>query len=142
MIFGISENLNTKRLFPTVLGVFATVWITDFIIHGLILSPTYAATQNLWRTPEEMKSYMLWMLLGQAIWAKFFTIIFAKGYEGRGISEGIRFGALIGPFSVAPFFIQYSVTPLPQILLWAWCGFAIAQALLCGIVASLIYKKS
>ena len=88
-----------------------------------------------------MKGQCIWMLLGQILAAKFFTILFAKGYEGKGPMEGVRFGMLAGVFYVSHYFIQFAVTPLPRSLFLAWVTSGMIQMILCGIVASLVYKK-
>jgi len=140
-MFCCMENINVKRLIMATLGVFVFILASDFVIHQLILGSTYHEFPSLWRSEEEMKSYMLYMLIGQFLIAKFFTLIFAKGYEGKGVGEGLRFGMLIGPFAVAPSFIQYAVYPLPSILLWSWVGLGLIQSILAGLVVGILYKK-
>ena len=134
-------KINKKKLVLTVLAVFTYVFISDFVIHGLILNGQYKETASLWRPEEEMRSFMPWMLLGQFLIAKFFCVIFARGYEGKGTAEGLRFGLLVAPFSVAPFFIQYAVTPLPQTILWSWVVLGFIQTVIGGVVAGLVYRK-
>ena len=141
MIASILENVNVKRLFLTVLAVFAFVFVSDFVIHHILLGPTYRDTSSLWRSEGEMKGYMIWMLIGQFLTAAFFSVIFAKGYEGKGLGEGVRYGLLIGPFAIAPHFIQYAVTPLPQFLLWSWIAGTMVQAILGGVIAAAVYRR-
>ena len=81
------------------------------------------------------------MLLGQLLIAKALTVLFAKGYEGTGVMEGVRFGILVTPLIIAPVFIQYAVTPLPQSILWAWVGLGIIQVVLASVVAALVYRR-
>ncbi len=135
------KNVNRKRLVMTVFAVFVFIFISDFVIHGVILSDTYKQTASLWRPEQEMHSYMLWMMIGQFLVAKFFSTLFARGYEGGGAMEGFRFGVLASPLLVAPSFVSYAVTPMPQFLLWAWVGLGLIQGLLAGVVAGLVYKR-
>ena len=84
----------SKKMWLGFVAVFVTSEILNFIINGLILGPSWQSTQNLWR--QDMMS-MMWiyhviMLIGSF----FFTFIFSKGYEGKGIMEGIRYGLYIG----------------------------------------------
>jgi hypothetical protein len=142
MFTGLLGNINKKSLVLTIIVAFAYVFASDFIIHGFVLGKSYQETASLWRPEQEMQSYMLWMLLGQFFVASSFAVVFARGYEGKGIMEGIRFALLMIPFSLAPCFIQYAVTPIPSSLLWAWVGLGGIQALGAGVVVALIYSKA
>jgi magnesium-transporting ATPase (P-type) len=93
------------------------------------------------RPEGEMMSKMWIVYLMDLVWSFFFTFFFVKGYENRGIMEGIRFGIYIGLFfSMVVSYQSYVFYPLPykvvlQMFLW---GFV--QSILCGIVAALVYK--
>jgi hypothetical protein len=106
-----------------------------------MLKGLYAETPTLWRPEMEMCNYICWLLLGQLVIAKSMAYLFAKGYEGKGIGEGLRFGIIMGPLLVAPNLIQYAVTPLPSSVVWAWVGTGLVQAILGGVVLSLVYKR-
>lgn len=136
------KDVNFKSLLITMLAVFIYIFASDFIIHGLLLKSSYHATSELWRSESEMQSFMPWMLFGQLLIAKYFTLLFVKGYNGTGIMEGIRFGVLIGFFSVGAQCIQYAVMPMPLSLLFSWAGLGLIQAITGGVIASLIYKKT
>lgn len=141
MIHAFLQGLNIKRLTLAIVAVFIFTLFSNFVIHELLLKSSYEATMNLWRPKDEMSRYLVYMLFGQFLIAKFFTIIFAKGYEGRGIGEGVRFGLLMGFFSAGGCFIQYVTTPMPASLLWSWILAGIVQSIGAGIVASLVYKR-
>ena len=135
------RNVNVKRLIPLILAVLAVILVSDFLLHTVILGSAYQATASLWRTQDDMKAHMAWLFGGQALAAVFFSIIFAKGYEGQGLPEGVRYGLLIGPFSAAHCLIQYAVTPMPLSILAAWVAGAIVQAVLAGIAAASVYRR-
>ncbi len=141
MFTAFTRGLNVKTLTLAVFAVFIYVLFSDYLIHEVFLKSTYQATLNLWRAPEEMGSYMGYMLFGQFLMAKFFTVIFAKGYEGKGIGEGLRFGFLVGLFCAGSYFINYAVSPMPASLLWAWVVAGIVQLMGAGAVAALVYKR-
>jgi len=48
-----------KKRILAILAVFVTWSVLDYIIHGLILAPSYAATAHLWRPMEEMKQGLM-----------------------------------------------------------------------------------
>lgn len=141
MIGTILAGINIKRFALATLAVFATVWVTDFIIHGILLKTAYQSTAHLWRPESEMQAKMCWMLLGQLLIAKGFTFLFAKGYEGKGIGEGLRFALYVWPLVIGGYFIQYTVMPFTCSLICSWMLASLPQLLLMGVVASLVYKR-
>jgi hypothetical protein len=81
------------------------------------------------------------MFITGAVFSFFFAYIFAKGYEGRGMGEGIRFAIIITffyYFVVA--FDQFVTYPIPYGLTWIWIFTGFIQAVIFGILAALIYK--
>ena len=107
-----TRKVNVKRLILSVIAMFVFIFASDFVIHSLLLGQTYKELAHLWRPEAELVSFMPWMMLGQLLIAKFYVLLFIRGYEGKGITEGLRFGLVfIGPYSVAPFLIQYAVIP-------------------------------
>jgi hypothetical protein len=87
---------------------------------------------------------LVWITYVTALIFSFlFVYIFSRGYEGRGISEGIRFGLLIGLLmNVVGMFNQYAVLPIPFKLTLQWFVYGVIQIMICGIVASALYKPS
>ncbi len=135
------KNVNIKSLCITVVAVFVFIFMTDFLIHGCILKGAYHESASLWRPESEGHSYMIWLILAQLINAKYLSILFAKGYEGKGVIEGIRFGILVAPLMVATSFVWYAVTPLPMSLMWAWVILGYIQGVGASVVAALVYRK-
>jgi ABC-type multidrug transport system permease subunit len=135
--------MNWKRLWLTALVVFIAGLITNFIIHWVILGGYYSRPDvaAAFRPLAQMNSYWWVMFITWAVFSFFFTFIFAKGYEGRGLGEGIRYGIIITFFYyyVAAFdqFVSY---PIPYALVWIWIVAGIIQALIFGILAALTYK--
>jgi hypothetical protein len=139
MIGTMLQGINVKRFVMATLAVFAAIFVTDFLIHGVLMKSAYESTASLWRPKEEMKC--VWMLLGQLLIAKGFTFLFVKGYEGRGIGEGLRFGFFVWPLVMGGYFIQYAVSPLPCSIVFSWVVAVLAQLLVMGTVASKVYKR-
>ena len=141
MFTSFTHGLNVKKLMLTIFAVFVYVFVTDLFLHVMLLDSTYKATASLWRAESEMGSFFPFIILGQIVISKFFCVIFARGYEGRGITEGLRFGFLIGMFGAGMLFIQYATQPLPSNLLWAWILLGLVQYMGAGAVAALVYKR-
>lgn len=135
------EGVNVKRLALTILAVFVFIFASDFLIHTVWLSDTYKSTAHLWRTDEDMKAHFAFMILGQFLIAKYFCVIFAKGYEGKGPIEGVRYGLLIALFNLGGMLINFAVTPIPASLTLNWAVACFAQSIGSGVIASLVYKR-
>ena len=131
--------MNVKRFVSAVIVVFIAFQIFDYIIHGIILAPAYQKLESIWR--PEMMSKMWIMYITSLILSLLFVYIFTKGYEARGIGEGIRYGLLIGLLmNVVGVFNQYVVYPIPFALAIQWFIYGTIEFVICGIIAALIYK--
>jgi hypothetical protein len=111
------------------------------IIHQGILAKTYQALGPIWR-PDMMSK--LWMYhVGSFLLAFLFTYIFTKGYENKGVAEGVRFGIVIGLFANIPYaFYEYAMYPLPFSLCLQWFVYGMIEFVLLGIIAAAIYKPA
>ena len=76
-----------KKMLIGFVAVFIALEVLDILIHGVILVSTYMAMQNVWRTDMMAKMWVLHVV--KIITAFFFALIFSKGYENKGIMEGI-----------------------------------------------------
>lgn len=133
--------MNIKRFLAGGFAIFIIFQICDFIIHGFLLGDVYMSMTNIWR--PDMMSYMWIMYLSSFIFSFLVMYVFIKGYEDRGVLEGVRFGILIGLLTNgAGAFYQYAVYPLPFSLIIQWFGYGLIEFILAGIAASLIYKPN
>ena len=132
--------MNIPRLLLAIVVGFLVVFGTDYLIHGVWLMPDYKATQSLWRPDAEMGTHILWMFFAQFLCAATAVIIWAMGFAGRPVSTGILFGLIMGIFQQVWAIIFYVVAPMPGDLAAKWFFSGLAQAVLVGIVAALLYK--
>jgi hypothetical protein len=131
--------MNKKRLIIAGIVIFIAVQFFDFIEHGLILREAYQATMNIWRM--DMNSVMWIMYVTALIFSFLFVYIFIKGYEGKGIVEGIRYGLLIGLLMTGiNIFCQYVIYPIPFNLAIQWFIYDMIRFVIYGIIVSAIYK--
>ena len=120
--------------------MFAIFLVGDFIIHGPVLGHFYKSLGNLWR--PDMMSYIWIMGLVIFIFSFILMFIFIKGYEGRGILEGLRFGIIAGVLiNGIGAFGQYVIYPLPLSLVVQWFVYGIIEFIAAGIAAESIYKQ-
>ena len=133
--------MNIKSLLLTILVAFVTVWVTDFLIHGVWLSATYGETKQLWRPEAEMLAKMPFMLLGQLLVATSFTLIFAACVaEKRCLSGTLKYSACIGVMTGGAQIIMYAVQPFPGLLVVKWCVAYLVQALVLGTIVHNVYR--
>lgn len=133
--------MNVKRFVFASLAVFVVGMILDFIIHNVILMEAYEALASIWRA--DMNSLMWIMYVGSFIFAFLFVYIFTKGYEGKGIMEGVRYGLIIGLLMLLTgVFGQYAMYPLPFNLIIQWFVFGMIEFIIFGVVAAVIYKPA
>jgi predicted PurR-regulated permease PerM len=121
-IMAFLNNVNGKKLAILLISLVVYFFATDFLVHGVLMKSAYQATAPLWRTEAEIQTHMGSMMLGQFLVAIFTGLIFIHGYNGGGIVEGVRFGILMAGFAIAPMFINYAVSPIPENIHWAWVG--------------------
>jgi hypothetical protein len=135
--------MNWKRLLWAALAAFILLQLTDFLIHGIMLEGHYQnlSTQGIFRSEAEMWGYMWVKILMNALFSLLFTYIFIKGYEGKGILEGIRYGIIIGFFwKYINAYSAFVILPISYGLVWYWIISGFVQLILAGILVSLIYK--
>jgi hypothetical protein len=112
-------------------------------IPGVWLAPTYASLAHMWRPQAELESKMWIMFVTSAFLNFFFCYIFSRGYEGKGLAEGARYGAIIGLFFDIPqVFNEYVIYPIPYSLALKRFLVAFAACVVMGIVAAAVYKPA
>jgi len=131
--------MNIKRFFLAVLAVLATIVATNIIIHSFILMDTYTSLKQLWR--PDMMDLMWIMYITDIILAFLFVYIFTKGYENKGILEGVRYGLLMGLLLDGIGTLgQYMVYPIPVSLAVQWFVYGMIRFVILGIIVALIYR--
>ncbi len=136
--------MNIKRLILAIVVAFIVLWVTDFLIHGVWMTPDYRATQQLWRTDAEMTSRIGWMLCAQLLFVITFVIVWAKGFASSTakISCAAGYGLLMGLFSGAWALIIYVIVPMPGSIAVKWFFTGIVQTILLGLVTFWICRPS
>jgi hypothetical protein len=131
--------MNIKRFFIAVLAILVAVVATNIIIHSFILMDTYVSLKQIWR--PDMMNLMWIMYVTDIALAFLFVYIFTKGYENKGILEGIRYGLLMGLLlDGLGTFGQYMVYPIPLSLAVQWFVYGMIRFVILGIIVALIYR--
>jgi hypothetical protein len=133
--------MNVKRCLVAGFAVFVLTRVLDYVIHGVILMPAYESLKSLWR--PDMESLMWLMHVVGFIWSFLFAYIYTKGYEGKGIMEGVRYGLIIGLFTNIPAaYGTYAMIAIPHSMALQWLIYGLIECILAGIAVALIYKPA
>ncbi len=133
--------MNYKRFALCTLAGFIFVFAYEFIVHGILLVPTYELTPNLWRPMEEYESFIPFMTAMQIITTMVLCYIYTRHHENKGITEGLRFGAMLGLLLGLMQFASYAWLPISIGLALAWLGVTFIKTIGLGIIFSLLYKN-
>lgn len=129
-----------KKVWSGALGVFVTVLILDSLVNMFLLRPEYETTKHLWRAAEDINMALL--IVCYAVQAFFFAFIFSKGYEGKGVVEGLRFGLYVALLMVLPFaYMSYATMPIPYMLSLKYFLFGTMTWVIAGGVVALVFGK-
>ena len=128
-----------KKVLIGFVAVFVTLEVLDMIIHGAILMNTYMAMQNVWR-PDMMNK--MWVLhFVKIVTAFFFALIFSKGFENKGIMEGVRYGFYVGMIVSSGFaFGSYASFSIHYPLALQWFFYSLAEYIIAGVVLALVFQ--
>ncbi len=135
--------MNWKKLWLAALLVYLAFMATNFLIHSLILGDYYMKpdVQSAMRPEEEMNRFSWVRFVTMAVFAFFFSFIFAKGYERKGVMEGVRYGIYIALFTFfVTSFEQFIIYPIPYAVVWYWIIAGLIQSVLMGVIAALVYR--
>ncbi len=133
--------MNRKKYIISSIVAGLVSYVVDFLTHVVVLGDAYKAHMDLFAPMEKM---MRWMWLNPiAYFLPTFILgyIFIKGYEGRGLQEGLRFGFWIALLLEVPrfcFMTMYYNFPMEFDGVSLIAG--LVKWILVGIIFAAIYK--
>ena len=120
------------------MAVFVTLEILDFLIHGVLLASVYTSLASLWRPDMNSKMWIMWIVT--FIGSFLFSFIFSKGYENKGIGEGLRYGFYIGVWMSTGFaYGTYAMIAIPYSLALQWFIYGVIEYMIAGAVLALVF---
>jgi len=131
-----------KKLWISFIVVFILMGVLNFIIHGVILAPTYQSDQmkNIWRVDMESKMWIYYIVF--IFISFFFVLIYSKWQKGKGISEGIQYGTYAGLMMSVPMaYSTYAMIPLSYSVAFQWFIYGLIEYIILGIVTAMIFGK-
>jgi ABC-type multidrug transport system permease subunit len=135
--------MKNKTFWIGLVAVFVLMQAIGYAVHQVWLDETYKGLANVFRAEAEIMD-MMWMMMAGSVLSLFlFCYIFTKGYEGKGVAEGVRYGLLMGIFVSAPISVDnFVVYPLPGNLAVTWFVAGVLSFAVAGAVFAAIYKPS
>jgi len=138
-----NKALSNKTFWIGWIVVFVVMQVYGYLVHEVGLSETYQSLAAIFRPQAEMESMMWMMMVGGAFSLLLFCYIFTWGHEGKGVMEGVRYGALIGVFaSIISAVDSYVIYPLTGELAAIWFVTGVVAFIISGAVFAAIYKPS
>lgn len=133
-----------KKFWIAFLVVTVVMILTNFAIHVGLLGGIYRSPEmsSMMRPEAEQQTWI--HIVTSIIASFFFTLIYIKGYEGKGIGEGVRFGFYVGMLMAIPMaYDTYAAMAIPYSLALQWFIYGLVQYIILGIVAAaMVGKKS
>ena len=129
-----------KKVLIGFVVVFIAMVVISFIVDGLIFGSTYESLKNLWRPDMQSKTWIYYTIT--VVGSFFFRFIFSKGYEGKGIMEGVRYGLYIGIWlSIGMAYGTYAMIAIPNSLVLQWFIYGIVKYVIYGVLLALVFRK-
>lgn len=128
-----------KRVLIAIVAVFVIWSVLDFVIHGVLLEPTYRATAQLWRPMNEMKMGLLHFvtLVSSACFVGIYALLIQPKSLAIGLTYGLIYGVSTG-FGMG--YGTYSFMPIPHYLALVWFIGVLVEATVGGLLAAAIVK--
>lgn len=129
-----------KRILLAIVAVFVAWSILDFVIHGVLLQPTYMETSSLWRPMEDMKMGLMHVVT--LLFGIFFVLIYGLLIANKSLATGIKYGVLFGlATGISMGYGSYSYMPIPYYLALSWFLGALVEAVVAGVIVGAIIKE-
>lgn len=131
-----------KKFWTSFLVVYIMMNILNFVIHAVLLAGAYQS-EAVARIMRPEQDQLMWVHFVTAlVFSFFFTLVFSKGYEGKGIGEGLRFGFYVGMMCAVPMaYDSFAVYPIPYSLAIQWFFYGLLQYVILGVTAAALYGK-
>lgn len=136
--------MQKKWFWLSVLAVWVVMVVTDWVFHGMWLSPLYQATAQFWKPQEEAMHWMWVSWFGTAVFAWAFVWIYQKGLSQANVwHQAFRYGLAFFAVAKIPVLAgNWTYAAYPAELLWKWAFINVLQALACAFVMSWVYKPA
>jgi hypothetical protein len=133
--------MNSKKFIISFIANFIFIFIFGFLWWGKLMHGAHQEVPALWRPEAEFGNHFPILILGHAVVAFFFTLVFVRGFgSGGGVGGGFRYGILIGLMVSGSDCITYAVQPLTTTILWGWIAGDLLMFAIAGLIVGALYK--
>lgn len=132
--------MNYARVLLAGLAGGIVIWLADFVMHGIMLGPTY--TRYPVFTQEAASPFSF--LLVEVFLALTAALLFAKTRDswGAGWAGGANFGVYLGLVRFfMHFFSPLTLEGFPYYLSWCWGGITLIDGVILGAILGVLYKR-
>jgi hypothetical protein len=130
-----------KKIWIGFLAVYLTTQVIEGLVDFFFLDPIYFSLSHIWRPITEMK---LWILpITGVFFSYFFVYIFSKGFEKKGILEGVRYGFYVALMVALPAaYSNYAIMQIPYSLALQWFTFHSIEYVIAGAILSRVFMTN
>lgn len=122
-----------KQTIWSIIAIFITWSMLDFLIHSVLLQSTYQDTAFLWRAEQDMK--MALMSFVTLIFSIGFVSIYSHLVNPKSLLTGIQYGVIFGITAGISMGIgSYCYMPIPIGLAFSWFIASIVELSLAGVI--------
>lgn len=134
--------MNWKKFCIAFFAAFVFLFAFGFIWYATLMHDVHREVPTLLRPEGDLKSYFLWLALGQLVMAFFFTLLCARYIPSGRAGAGAIMGLLVGLVYAGPHLISFAVQPLTLKILFGWIAGAVIQFTIAGAIVGAIYKPA
>jgi hypothetical protein len=135
--------MNYSRIALAAVAATAADAVYGFTVYGTLLAGEFAKYPGVYRAEDVGTSYLPLLFLGVFFAVCVLTAIYAKGYEGRGPAEGLRFGLLIALFGTFAFSsVNYATLNIGRRLALEITAAGFVEWTMIGTIVGLVYKPA
>jgi hypothetical protein len=114
--------------------------VLNMVIHMGLLADIYH-TEGMMKLMRPETDGTMWIYFVTSLVASyFFALIFSKGYEGKGLGEGMRYGLYVGLLISTPMaYDSYASYPLPYTLALQWFIYTVIEYVILGVLVAMVF---
>ena len=133
--------MNTQKYLISSIAAGVWLFVYGFVVNAIVLGDYWATTSGAQLMRPEGTEVMWAIALSCLLQGLALGFIFTRGYEGKGLGEGVRFGLLIAWFIAAWYLLWYGLQP---VVLGETFVAMIVDGIMyigAGVVLASLYKK-
>ena len=134
--------MNWKKFSFAFIAAFVFLFAFGFLWYAALMHDVHREVPTLLRPEADLKSYFVWLALGQFVMAFFFTLLCARYVRNGRAGSGAMLGLLVGLVYAGPHLISFAVQPLTFKILFGWIAGAVIQFTIAGAIVGAIYKPA